>query len=491
MKDRLAKSVFWIGWAKGALQIVAFLTTILIARLLAPRDYGLIALTGMWVGSLALLAEMGLSAAIVQFRDLDERELNACFWLSLGVSLAGYGLLYALAPLIEQWFSTPMLADVLRVLSLTLPLTGLRIVPDSLLRKAIAFDKVSQVEILAACVGLPVQVGLAIAGAGVWALVAGMLTVQVFQAVATFAFVDWRPGLKVGSRRSKEMMSYSLSALGGRLCWGIYDQMDVFILGKMSGEVLVGVYSMAKQLAMLPVHKVSGVVNQLAAPVMAELQRDIAQMRSALLRQVRLVASLTTPLCAGLALVADDFIHVVLTDKWMPVVPILRLLCLFAMWHSVTIMLPPVLFARYRAGFMFRWNAALLVTMSFAFWAGAAWKGALGIAFAWITVYPVITLVKVRRVMKELDLTWRIIATTLRPILVATVLMCCSVGLLRYLIPAPTSLPEEILRLAGTCAIGFLTYLAAILWQGKLLVAEFTEVFWWLLKGFRPAPASK
>jgi hypothetical protein len=140
---------------------------------------------------------------------------------------------------------------------------------------------------------------------------------------------------------------------------------------------------------------------------------------------------------------------------------------------------------------MFRWNAALLVTMSVAFWAGAVWKGALGIAVAWITAYPVITLVKVRKVMKELDLTWAMIAIQLRPIFVATALMCGSVGLLRYMMPTPTSLTEEILRLAGTCGIGFFTYVAAILWQGRLVVSEFAEVFGWFLKGFRPAPAAK
>src|SRR2546428_1418853 len=109
MKDRIAKCVFWIGWSKGFLQTISFISTLLMARLLNPNDYGLIALSGIWIGSLTLLAEMGLGATIVQFRDLDERELNFCFWLTLGASLIGYGLLYAVAPLIAWWFGTPTL----------------------------------------------------------------------------------------------------------------------------------------------------------------------------------------------------------------------------------------------------------------------------------------------------------------------------------------------------------------------------------------------
>ena len=143
MKERIAKSVFWMGWSKGVVQVCAFLSTVLVARLLDPSDFGLIALTGIWIGSLTLLAEMGLGAIIVQFRDLDDRELNCCFWIAFGASLVGYGLLNAAAPMIAWWFGTPMLTEVLRVVSLTLPLTGLRIVPDSLLRKSLALDRVS------------------------------------------------------------------------------------------------------------------------------------------------------------------------------------------------------------------------------------------------------------------------------------------------------------------------------------------------------------
>ena len=489
MKDRIAKSVFWIGSAKGIFQIVAFSCTVLVARLLDPSDFGLIALTGMWIGTLTLLAEMGLSGAVVQFKNLEEGELNFCFWLAFGTSMAGYCVLYAVAPFIEEWFDTPKLSQVLRVVSLTLPLTGLRIVPDSLLRKSLALDRVSQAEILALLVAMPVQVGLALAGAGVWALVAGIVTTHLLSTAAMFAFVDWRPGLRWGSSRFKEILKYSLATLGGRLCWGVYEQVDVFILGKLSGGVALGFYSMAKQIALIPVHKVSVVVNQLAAPVMAGLQHDAAQMRLVLLRQMRLVACLTMPLCVGLALVADDFVHVVLTDKWMPGVPALQILCLFSAWHSLIIMLPPVLFARYRAGYVFWWNASLLFTMPFAFWAGAAWKGAVGMCLVWITIYPLLTLALVREVVKELDLSWTIIGIQLRPIVIATIMMSCTVSFLRYSLPVGTSSLDEILRLATTCGIGSLIYVAMIYWQGKLLVSEIGEVVGWLLKRSRPKPA--
>src|SRR5437899_8195822 len=121
MKDRIAKSLFWVVWSRGTLQLVSFLSTLAVARLLDPADYGLMALAGVWTYAVALVAELGLGVAIVQFRDLDERELNLCFWLVMGMAGVGYLALYADAPAIGAGFASSMLADVLRVVDLDLP----------------------------------------------------------------------------------------------------------------------------------------------------------------------------------------------------------------------------------------------------------------------------------------------------------------------------------------------------------------------------------
>src|SRR5436190_984740 len=180
MKDRIARSVFWMFWSRGGVQTLAFLATVFVARLLNPGDYGLMALAGIWIASIELIAEMGLGAAVVQFRDLDASELNACFWVTMGVACTGYAALFIAAPAITLWFSAPAaLTRVLRVSGLTLPLVAIRVVPDGLLRKWLALDKISQAEIAASLTTIPVTVGLARAGAGVWALVGGALTLPL------------------------------------------------------------------------------------------------------------------------------------------------------------------------------------------------------------------------------------------------------------------------------------------------------------------------
>ena len=124
MKDRVAKSVFWLFWSRGVIQAISLVGVVFVARLLDPRDYGLMALASLCTGMTARTTEMGLGRAVIQFRDLDDYELNTCFWVNMIMMVLGYFALFAFAPSIAAWFESPLLSDVLRVLGLTLPLSA-------------------------------------------------------------------------------------------------------------------------------------------------------------------------------------------------------------------------------------------------------------------------------------------------------------------------------------------------------------------------------
>lgn len=480
MKDRIARSVFWLAWSRGLVQAVSFLSTLLVARLLSPGDYGLMALATIWTSTLALVAELGLGAVVIQFPDLEDDELNLCFWLSMALAAIGYAALYALAPAAASWFSTPKLVDVLRVAGLTLPLVTFRLVPEGLLRKRLQMDRISQAEVAAVLLTLPVVLGLAWRGAGVWALVAGTLVLPSIQMVAIFWYVRWWPGLRLRSRRLGNLLRYGLGALGARASWAAYEQVDMFILGKVAGGVVLGLYTMAKTLASLPVVKISVVVNQLAVPLMAGLQQDRGALRASFLRGLRLVGCLTIPLCAGMALVANDLVRVALGEKWTPMSPIFSILCLYALIRSVDCLLPPVLFARYRPAFLFWWTGVLLIVMPFGFWAGAAWLGATGVALALVLVYPIIMAWMAREAFKELGLEWRAVLEHLRPIVRATLIMVVFVLAVRWAVPGSDT-HERLVRLFLAAGSGALVYALAIFRWGGPLVDEVANVAGWLL----------
>ena len=312
----MARSIFWITWSRGVLQLLTFATSLLVARILVPADYGVMALAGFWTGMAGILADMGLGSAIIQFRNLDKREIDTCFWITMTLAIVCCAALSLSAPGIARWFAVPRLAAVLPVLSLVLPLAACRVVSDGLLRQRLALDRVSQAEVISTVVTLPLTFGCALAGLGVWALVIGSLVNPAVRSIATFAFAPWWRGLRIGGARVKEVVHFSLATLGVKVMWALREWGNTLVIGKVTGQVdIVGLYSMAEEVALLPASKISTVVNMLSSPVMAELQTDIDAMRTAFYRAVRLTAAIALPASAGMALVAEEMVAVLLAPK--------------------------------------------------------------------------------------------------------------------------------------------------------------------------------
>jgi O-antigen/teichoic acid export membrane protein len=490
VKDQIARSVRWLVWSRVTLQIVSFLSTMVVVRLLHPADFGLMALASIWTNAVAVLAELGLSAAVIQFPDLEDRELNACFWSTLCLAVFAYLALYAAAPLIATWFVNLQLGNVLRLLGLTLPLLAIRIVPDGLLRKRLELDKVSRIEMASGLLTIPVVVGMAWFGAGVWALIAAALMTQLTQSTMSFVLARWWPGLRSGGPRFWQIFRYSLATLGTRLCWVIYEQADAFVLGKVSGDISLGYYSMAKQLVIQPVEKIAGLVNQLASPVLARLQADREAMRSILLRSLRLVAWASFPACIGLLSVTPDVVQVVLSDKWMAAVPIIRVLCLYALLRSIAVLLPPVLMARYRAGFLFGYNSMLLVTMPLAFWGGAVVCGGMGVAVTWIVLYPLLFAWMARKALHEVRLPLRTFLAELGPPAAATCAMLVVVLTVHWTLSLWGRSPAAF-QLATVVFAGAAAYGLGLLYLGGPVRREIQEAVVWVFRRDHKQPTPK
>jgi len=290
----------------------------------------------------------------------------------------------------------------------------------------------------------------------------------------------------MGGGRLREILVFSLTTLSGRLCWTVYQQTDAFVLGKVAGKDMLGLYSMAKELATLPVSRISAVVNQLVFPVMAELQADREALRTAFIRGVRLVAWVTFPVCIGIAVSAEDLVRTILTEKWLSVTPMLQVMSLYGLVKSIDVFLPPVLMARYRASFLSIYTAVLLVVMSLAFWIGASGWGVMGVTLAWVTVYPLVVLIMAREALGEMGLPWKeFLAQLWSPFLaslfIAAFILLARRGALAAEIGSATTL-LLVMGFAGLCAYG-----VALMLIGGPVRAEIQEVAGWLLRVKRSA----
>jgi ubiquinone/menaquinone biosynthesis C-methylase UbiE len=196
----------------------------------------------------------------------------------------------------------------------------------------------------------------------------------------------------------------------------------------------------------------------------------------------------TVPASVGLALIADDLVAVALGDKWAPVVPLLQVLSVCCLIRSLGVLLSPVLFAQYRTAFLFKWNASALVVMTFAFWGGAAWSGALGVALASVIVYPLLTVWMARAAFRELGIGWYTIWDELRPVVRAAVVMTGWMVLLEAVRVAEVGHP--LARLAFMSVSGAVVYAVTIIWWGGRLTTELAEVASWVFLRAHSVPAA-
>jgi O-antigen/teichoic acid export membrane protein len=481
LRARVARSMFWIAWSRGALQLLTFATTLFIARILVPADYGVMALATSFTAHAGMLAEMGLGSAIIQFRDLNRRELDTCFWITMTLAMVCFAALFLGAPAIARWLAVPTLADVLPVLSLVLPLTACRVVSDSLLRKRLALDRVSQAEVIGAVVTLPTTIGCALGGLGVWTLVIGYLVGPAVRSAATFAFAPWLPGFRIGGERVREIVGFSLATLGIRFMWSFREAANSLVLGKVTGQAAaVGLYTMADDVAHLPGTKISPMINMLTSPVMAELQTDIDGLREAFYRALRLTVAIVVPTSAGIALVADDMVAVLLGPKWLLAAPLIRLLSLYAAVRAVDVLVPPVLFARRREKFLFWYCVVLLILMPGAAILGAIWDGAAGMILCYTPAYCGVMIFMAREALVELKGRFSELWSQTWAIMAATAAMTVVVLILGELASA-AQVGSPLIRLVLFSTAGAVTYCAVLFAIGSPVISESIEVAGWVL----------
>lgn len=243
---------------------------------------------------------------------------------------------------------------------------------------------------------------------------------------------------------------------------------------------MVGLYSMANDLAHLPTSKISSVMNMLSTPVLAELQSDVDAMRLAFYRALRLTSAVVLPTCAGIALVADEMVAVLLGPKWSAAVPLVRLLSIYTALRAIDVLLPPVLFARRRERFLLWYCLALLVTVPGAAILGALWNGAVGMVAFYGPCYFVIMSFMARRALAELSGTISELFSQIWPILIAVAAMVPTIAIMREFGPLRQN-TSEFVQLILLTATGGVAYVVALFAIGRPILKEAAEVVGWII----------
>ena len=274
LKDKTINAFLWASSAKVISQGFSWIVTILLARLLLPSDFGLLAIAWIFVGFLDLVIEMGIGAAIIQRKETDDDALYSIFWFSIIIGICFYLIVFFLAPTFSRFFSNENLTNVLRMLAFIFVIGSFQIVPFNLLTKELEFKKRSIAEFLGVFSGGTLSIVLAILGYGVWSLVYGPILRYLVFAIMFFYFSQWRPKPVFMFKKIKSLLNFGFSVAGSRVLVYFYSNADAMIIGKILGNIFLGYYVMAYNLSRIPIDKITAIINQVAFPVFSKLQDD-------------------------------------------------------------------------------------------------------------------------------------------------------------------------------------------------------------------------
>ena len=455
----LVKGIAWTGGSKWVTQTVRWASTLVVARLLSLGDYGIVGMAATYLGLVQLINEFGLSASIIQHRDLTREDISQLAGLSI---LMGFGfalLSAALAPLFAMFFGEPAVRWVIMALAVTFVLRGLQVVPRAILNRDLHFRQLAVLDAAEAIVQALVALGLAMLHFGYWALVLGSIGGVAASTILALVMHRHRVAWPRREQAIARAVGFGSQVAASRVAWYVYSNADFFIVGRVLGKDALGAYSLGWTLANIPVERISALVGRVTPAIFAAVQKDIAAMRRYVLRITEGLALLTFPASVGMSLVADDFVTVVLGEQWRPAILPLRLLSFYGGFRSVTTLLPQVLVARNQARKNLYISIIAAVLLPIAFLIGTRW-GTAGVATAWLIAFPlVIVPFYLLVIFRDIEMTAGQYLRALWPSLSA--LLAMSAAVLGARAALPHAAPA--VRLGVSVALGALGYGGTVL----------------------------
>lgn len=387
LDQAIVRGLAWTAGAKWMTQLITWASVLAAARLLSPSDFGLVEMAAYFTAVTNLLAEFGISAAVLQMPELDRRAVAQLNTLSVVLCTVAFCCSVAGAPLVVTFFRSEQLRMLVIISSLSLFITGFQAIPGGMLQKSMDYRRLSLAEAVLALVQSVVTVGCALCGAGYWSLVAGMLAGKASSAVlmacwspVPFALPKWN--------EISAPLRLAWHVTVGRLAWVMFSQADGIVVGRTMGNAVLGTYRLATSLAGAPAEKTSLLLMRVTGPLFANVQDDVGLVRRYLSIMTEFLALTVFPLTLGLAAVAPEAVAAILGPKWAEAVAPLRWLAIFAGIRTLSTLMGQVLTSLRFTRFTMWTSLVSFLLMPLSFYFASRW-GPGAVAAAWILMSPV------------------------------------------------------------------------------------------------------
>jgi len=353
-KQKAISALIWSSLDRIGQNGVQFVISIILARLLLPEEFGMMAMLTIFIAIAQSFMDSGFGAALIQKQDATYIDECSIFYFNILVGILAAGMLCMVAPWIAGFYNQSLLVPLTYALSLNLIINAFGLIQTTLLTKQINFKTQLKVSILATVVSGVIGVTMALNDFGIWSLVALSLCTNFFRTILLWFFNAWRPSMMFSFASLRCMFAFGSRLLASGLLDTIFRNIYIVIIAKLFSPVDLGFYARAKGLQQLPVSSISSIVSRVTFPVFSSVQDDKPRLKRGVRKALAMLVLFNFPLMVGLAIVAKPLVVVLLTEKWLPCVLYLQLLCIIGMLYPLHVVNLNVLKAQGRSDLFFR-----------------------------------------------------------------------------------------------------------------------------------------
>ena len=326
--NRITSGLIWTFGERILAQLVSTFVGIILARILMPEDYGIISIVMIFISICNVFVTSGFGTAIVQKKDADSVDFNTAFILAFLTSVVLYLLLFFSAPFIADFYEMELLCPVIRVLGIRLILTSLNTIQQAHIRRRMEFKKFFFATIIGTVISCAIGIFMALNSYGAWAIVGQYLSSTLVNSLVLCFVCGWNPKLQFSLEKAKAILSVSWKLLCTQLISTLSLDIRGLIIGKAVGATELAYYDQGRKYPALIINNVNSALNSVMLPAYSKNQDNLLVVKNMLRRSIRIGMYLIAPLMIGFMAVADNFVSVLLTDKWLDAVPIIHIFCL-------------------------------------------------------------------------------------------------------------------------------------------------------------------
>ena len=337
MKNKVISSLIWKLLERSGIVFAQFIIQIILARLLLPEDYGVVAIVAVFIAIANVFIQSGFNTALIQKKEVDDTDYSSVFYFSLGIALVIYVILFFTSPLIASFYKEPILVPVIRILSLRLFFGAINSIQQAVVARNLEFKKYFFGSLGGILISAVIGIYMAYKGFGVWALVVQQLVNIIGVVIILFFIVKWRPKLLFSFKKLKVLLSFGCKLLCSSLIDTLYRNIYDLVIGKVFSSASLAFYSKGKLFSGAIIQNMDSAVNSVMLPTLSKQQDNKVRLKSMMRRAIVTSAFIVCPLTVGMIVIARPMIEVVLTNKWIECVPFIQLLAVsYAFWPIQT-----------------------------------------------------------------------------------------------------------------------------------------------------------